>query len=176
MGDRDAGARRAAERMSGARSIARRLPDGRLFDVAYVRTGPTGGPTVLMVPGGPGLASVLPYPVVRAIAAAKGLDVLMVEHRGVGLSRRDQDGLDLPSAALTIEDAVADLVAVRRARPRRVRPAGADPGDRHQWAAAAAGRDLGARRVGAALDRDRDGRAQERARAGAGCDTWLRAV
>jgi len=98
--------------MPGVRSIARRLPDGRTFDLAYVRTGRPGGPTVLVVPGGPGLASVLPYPVVRAIAAAKGLDVLMVEHRGVGLSRRDQDGLDLPSAALTIEDAVADLVAV----------------------------------------------------------------
>jgi proline iminopeptidase len=112
MGDRDGRVRRAAERMPGVRSVARPLPDGRTFELTYVRTGPPGGPTVLMVPGGPGLASVLPYPVVRAVAAAKGLDVLMVEHRGVGLSRRDQDGVDLPSEALTVEDAVADLVAV----------------------------------------------------------------
>ncbi|MGI5131531.1 alpha/beta fold hydrolase [Pseudonocardia sp. CA-107938] len=104
--------RRAAERLPGVRRIARPLPDGRTFDLSYVRTGPRGGPTVLVVPGGPGLASVLPYAVVRAIAAAKGLDVVMVEHRGVGLSRCDRDGADLPPEVLTIEDVVADLVAV----------------------------------------------------------------
>ncbi|WP_230684962.1 alpha/beta fold hydrolase [Cellulomonas sp. JZ18] len=67
---------------------------------------------MLVLPGGPGLASVLPYIPLRADAARRGLDVLMVEHRGVGLSRRDTDGRDLPVAAVTVAAVVEDLAAV----------------------------------------------------------------
>lgn len=70
------------------------------------------GLPVLVVPGGPGLASVVPYRSLRARAAALGLDVLMVEHRGVGLSRTDDSGHDLPMAAVTVEQAADDMAAV----------------------------------------------------------------
>lgn len=86
------------------------------FDLAYVRTSPVDGrgegPPVLVVPGGPGLASVVPHLGLRGEAQRRGLDVVMVEHRGVGFSRRDDDGVDLPPAALTLEQAVDDLAAV----------------------------------------------------------------
>jgi pimeloyl-ACP methyl ester carboxylesterase len=88
-------------------------PDGAAeFDLTYLRTGPRGGVPVLVVPGGPGMASVLPYRGLRRLAAARGLDVIMVEHRGIGLSRLDGAGRDLPLAAVTIEQVVADLAAV----------------------------------------------------------------
>jgi pimeloyl-ACP methyl ester carboxylesterase len=48
----------------------------------------------------------------RRRAAARGLDVIMIEHRGVGLSRHDDAGQDLPPEALTVEQAVDDIVAV----------------------------------------------------------------
>ncbi len=67
---------------------------------------------MLVVPGGPGLASVVPYRGLRARAATLGLDVLMVEHRGVGLSRRDEDGHDLLLEEVTIESAADDMAAV----------------------------------------------------------------
>ncbi|MCG5220012.1 alpha/beta fold hydrolase [Streptosporangium sp. KLBMP 9127] len=82
------------------------------FDLAYVRGGPRSACPLLVIPGGPGLASVLPYRSLRAEAAARGLDVVMVEHRGVGLSRRDDAGTDLPPAALTVDQVVDDLAAV----------------------------------------------------------------
>lgn len=81
------------------------------FDPTYVRSGPPCGVPVLIIPGGPGLASVLPYRTLRRMAAARNLPVIMVEHRGVGLSRQDRYGVDLPHEALTIEQ-VADLAAV----------------------------------------------------------------
>ena len=52
------------------------------------------------------------YRVLRRRFAAAGVEVIMVEHRGVGLSRHDDDGVDLPPAALTVEAAVDDLAAV----------------------------------------------------------------
>ncbi|MDA8370271.1 MAG: alpha/beta fold hydrolase [Nocardiopsaceae bacterium] len=82
------------------------------FDLGYVREGRPGGIPLLIVPGGPGLASVLPYRKVRRMAAARGFDVIMVEHRGVGLSRTDRSGADLPMDALTIEAAAGDIAAV----------------------------------------------------------------
>jgi proline iminopeptidase len=88
-------------------------PDGSdEFDLTYVRTGPRGGLPVLVLPGGPGVASVLPYRALRRLATARCLDMIMVEHRGVGLSRRDDAGRDLPPAAVTVELVVADLAAV----------------------------------------------------------------
>jgi len=88
---------------------------GETFALAAVRTGGSGrlpGPPVLVVPGGPGLGSVLPYAAFRARAARRGLDLIMAEHRGVGLSRRDGAGRDLPPGAVTLEAAADDLAAV----------------------------------------------------------------
>lgn len=89
--------------------------DSRLFPLRYARATPrrTGsargrgaprqGPEavaapqvpVLVIPGGPGAASVLPFDPLRRSLAARGLDVIMMEHRGVGLSRLDAEGRDL---------------------------------------------------------------------------------
>ncbi|MBO3087812.1 alpha/beta fold hydrolase [Cellulomonas dongxiuzhuiae] len=86
---------------------------GATFPLAYVRTGPrTDVPPVVVLPGGPGLASVLPYVRLRADAARRGLDVLMVEHRGIGLSRRDAGGAELPRSAVTVAAVVDDVAAV----------------------------------------------------------------
>ncbi|WP_299038013.1 alpha/beta fold hydrolase [uncultured Pseudokineococcus sp.] len=106
-----------------ARQLARRdghvvdrpLGSGASFPLTYVRATPAQdrrGLPVLLVPGGPGLASVLPYRGLRARAAALGLDALMVEHRGVGLSRTDARGADLPREAVTVRQAADDLAAV----------------------------------------------------------------
>lgn len=88
------------------------------FDLAYVRPrtkvtplGPLNTPAVV-IPGGPGLASVLPYRGFRRQAAADGLDVIMVEHRGVGLSRNDLGGSPLPKSAMWVEHVVDDIAAV----------------------------------------------------------------
>lgn len=67
---------------------------------------------LLVIPGGPGTASVLPYDALRRTLSARGLDVLMMEHRGVGLSRLDSTGEDLPSTAMRLREVIADLVAV----------------------------------------------------------------
>ena len=100
--------------------------DPRLFPLRYARTVPrrvraaTGHPRgtaepqvpVLLIPDGPARASVLPYDVLRRSMAGRGLDVLMMEHRGVGLSRLDSQGEDLPVAAMSLREAVGDLLAV----------------------------------------------------------------
>ncbi|MFI6387203.1 alpha/beta hydrolase [Nonomuraea sp. NPDC050540] len=99
--------KRIGDRRYGVRRLSR--PG---FDLAYVRAGRRGATPLLVIPGGPGLASVLPYRRPRRMAAAGGFDIIMVEHRGVGFSRRDRDGVDLPWPALTITAAVEDLVAV----------------------------------------------------------------
>jgi pimeloyl-ACP methyl ester carboxylesterase len=83
-----------------------------MFPLTAVRTGPRGRTPLLVLPGGPGLASVLLYRSLRRAAAAAGFDVVMVEHRGVGLSRLDAAGADLPLAAMTVEQVVDDLAAV----------------------------------------------------------------
>ena len=91
----EAAARREA-RAHGAQVLRPVSADGsRQAAVTYVRTRPRGngpGVPVVLVPGGPGLASVAPYRRLRALAARRGLDVLMVEHRGVGLSQRGTRG------------------------------------------------------------------------------------
>ncbi|MDA2808328.1 alpha/beta hydrolase [Nocardiopsis suaedae] len=101
-------------RMPGVRTVPRPVLPGRgtEFDLAYVRDGRPGGTPLLAVPGGPGMASVLPYRSVRRSAARLGFDAVMAEHRGVGLSRRDRGGADLPPAALTLAAAADDLAAV----------------------------------------------------------------
>lgn len=94
--------------------VRRPAGNGQSVDIAAVRPRPGDGrvPPVLVLPGGPGVASVLPYRAFRRQAAQHGLDVVMVEHRGVGLSRRDTTGADLSVEEVTIENAADDLAAV----------------------------------------------------------------
>ncbi|MDQ1124327.1 alpha/beta fold hydrolase [Microbacterium trichothecenolyticum] len=82
------------------------------FELTYVRSGPRGETPVLVIPGGPGLASVLPYRGLRRWAARGGLDLIMVEHRGIGRSRTDLDGRPLPPAAMRVTAVLDDLAAV----------------------------------------------------------------
>ncbi len=96
----------------GVAAAVRELSDGRTLSLAYVRNGPRGSTPVLVIPGGPGLASVMPYRRFRAAAAKRGLDLLMVEHRGVGMSRKSGDGTDLRPTDITTRDVLGDLVAV----------------------------------------------------------------
>jgi len=109
-----AGARGRLAALPGVRAIRRPVtPEGGArFDLHYVRAGRVGKHPVLIIPGGPGMASIGPYQGLRRRAAAAGLDVIMVEHRGVGLSRRDDHGVDLPPEALTIGQVVDDVAAV----------------------------------------------------------------
>ncbi|PRC49291.1 alpha/beta hydrolase, partial [Mycobacterium sp. ITM-2017-0098] len=76
------------------------------------RTGRKSAHPLVVIPGGPGAASIALYRAFRRRAAVAGLDVIMVEHRGVGLSRHDDAGADLPSEALTVDAAVDDIAAV----------------------------------------------------------------
>ena len=82
------------------------------FDLFYVRTGRKSAHPLVVIPGGPGAASIALYRGFRRRAAAEGLDVIMVEHRGVGMSRHDDTGTDLPPEALTIDQVVDDVAAV----------------------------------------------------------------
>lgn len=95
------------------RSVRRPATDGSpAFDLTYVRSGPRTATPVLVIPGGPGLLSMLPYRGLRRWAAGGGLDLIMVEHRGVGRSRHDLDGHDLPPAAMRVTAVLDDLAAV----------------------------------------------------------------
>lgn len=100
--------------LPGVRSVRRPISPGspEQFDLYYVRSGPTSAHPLVIIPGGPGVASVASYNGLRRRAAAGGLDVIMIEHRGVGMSRRTDSGADLPSSALSIDQAVHDVAAV----------------------------------------------------------------
>lgn len=100
--------------MPGVRPVRRPVtPDGdEHFDLFYVRTGKKSAHPLVVIPGGPGAASIALYRRLRRHAAARGLDVIMIDHRGVGMSRHDDRGADLPPEALTIEQAVGDVAAV----------------------------------------------------------------
>ncbi|WP_232711088.1 MULTISPECIES: alpha/beta fold hydrolase [unclassified Microbacterium] len=82
------------------------------FSLAYTRSGPPSATPLVVIPGGPGLASVLPYRALRRQAAHGGLDVIMVEHRGIGHSRSDTMGRPLPHSAMWVTDVVDDIAAV----------------------------------------------------------------
>ncbi len=58
------------------------------------------------------MASVQMYKGLRRRAAAAGLDVIMIEHRAVGMSRHDDSGADLPPEAITVNQVVDDVAAV----------------------------------------------------------------
>ena len=109
--------RRAHEKLAalpGVRPVRRPVTPGAAeeFDLFYVRTGRKTKHPVVILPGGPGVASIALYRGLRRRAAAEGLDVIMIEHRGVGMSRHDDSGADLPPEALTIEQAVDDVATV----------------------------------------------------------------
>lgn len=109
----DARGRRASRSPGVAQLVRPATASSPEFLLAYARQGPRMGTLpVLVVPGGPGVASILPYRTLRTRAAQDGLDVLMVEHRGVGLSRLDVDGAALPPSAVTLAAVVDDLLAV----------------------------------------------------------------
>ena len=82
------------------------------FDLYYVRCGRKSAHPLVIIPGGPGLASVQMYKGLRHRATAAGLDVIMIEHRGVGMSRHDDSGANLPPQALTVNQVVDDVAAV----------------------------------------------------------------
>jgi len=86
--------------------------DAEEFDLYYVRTGHKSAHPLVIIPGGPGVASLRLYQGLRRRAAAAGLDVIMIEHRGVGMSRHDDSGADLPPQALTVNQVVDDVAAV----------------------------------------------------------------
>ncbi len=100
--------------MPGVRSIRRPVNPGSAaqFDLYYVSSGEPSAHPLLIIPGGPGMASVQLYKGLRRRAADRGLDVIMVEHRGIGLSRHDDDGADLPPEAITVRQVVEDIAAV----------------------------------------------------------------
>lgn len=109
--------RRAHDKLAalpGVRPVRRPVRSGSddSFDLFYVRTGRKSAHPLVVIPGGPGAASVALYRGFRRRAAAEGLDVIMVEHRGVGMSRHDDAGADLPQDALTIDQVVDDVAAV----------------------------------------------------------------
>jgi proline iminopeptidase len=100
--------------LPGVRAVRRPVAPGSdtRFDLHYVRTGPVGRTPLVIIPGGPGMASIAAYRGLRKRLAGNGVDTIMVEHRGVGLSRSDDAGADLPPAALTITQVVDDIAAV----------------------------------------------------------------
>lgn len=109
--------RRAHDKLAalpGVRAVRRPVREGghEEFDLFYVRTGRKSAYPLVVIPGGPGAASIALYRGLRRRAAEKGIDVIMVEHRGVGMSRHDDSGTDLPPEALTIDQVVDDVVAV----------------------------------------------------------------
>ena len=113
----NAGRRRVHDKLAalpGVRPVRRPIVAGgsEEFDLFYVRIGKKSAHPLVIIPGGPGAASVALYRGLRRRAASEGLDVIMVEHRGVGLSRHDDAGADLPPEALTIDNAVEDIAAV----------------------------------------------------------------
>lgn len=100
--------------MPGVRPVRRPVSPGSAdeFDLYYVRTGLKSAHPLVIIPGGPGVASLQVYKGLRRRAAAAGLDVIMIEHRGVGMSRHDDFGADLPPHAFTVDQVVDDVAAV----------------------------------------------------------------
>ncbi|MHA7649462.1 alpha/beta hydrolase [Mycobacterium sp. ML4] len=101
-------------KLPGVRPVRRPVSPGSAeeFDLFYVRTGRKSAHPLVVIPGGPGVASLRLYQGFRRRAAASGLDVIMIEHRGLGMSRHDDAGADLPPQALTIDQVVDDVAAV----------------------------------------------------------------
>ncbi|WP_166397075.1 alpha/beta fold hydrolase [Rubrobacter marinus] len=114
--DREDRRRRLVEKEDVRTLTVRVFPDrddGATFPLAYTDSGADGErPVLVVLPGGPGFASVAPYAPIRPRIVRAGFRVVMVEHRGVGLSRHDERGRDLPVEAMRVEHAARDVVAV----------------------------------------------------------------
>ncbi len=83
------------------------------FPLAFTHSGAgEDRPVLVIIPGGPGFASIVPYATIRPKAVTAGFEVVMVEHRGVGLSRKDAAGEDLPVGAMRVEYVARDLRTV----------------------------------------------------------------
>ncbi len=108
--------RRAHDKLAalpGVRAVRRPIAGSdQAFDLFYVRSGRKSAHPLVIIPGGPGAASIALYRGLRRRAVAEGLDVIMIEHRGVGMSRHDDRGADLPPEALTIDQVVDDVAGV----------------------------------------------------------------
>lgn len=109
--------RRTHEKLAGlpgVRPVRRPVSPGSAeeFDLYYVRTGHKSVHPLVIIPGGPGVASLQLYRGLRRRAAVAGLDVIMIEHRGVGMSRHDDSGQDLPPQAFSVDQVVDDVAAV----------------------------------------------------------------
>lgn len=104
--------RMAQAEISRGGGRVRRPAGAEQIDVAYVRPAPSNGAPLVVIPGGPGMGSIVPYRGVRRRAVRDGIDVLMMEHRGVGASRKTLSGIDIPMDAVTIGAVVDDLAAV----------------------------------------------------------------
>jgi pimeloyl-ACP methyl ester carboxylesterase len=100
--------------LPGVRSVRRPVTPGSAerFDLYYIRNGTPSEHPLVVIPGGPGLASVQLYRGLRRRAVRCGLEVIMVEHRGVGMSRHDDTGADLTPEAITVDQVVDDIAAV----------------------------------------------------------------
>lgn len=90
----------------------RRPAGASAVEIAYLRESPGQSLPVVVIPGGPGLASAVPYQALRRSGAKHDLDIVMMEHRGVGLSRFDVDGAKLAVDEVTVTAAADDLAAV----------------------------------------------------------------
>lgn len=102
-----------AGRALGVRRILRPATGGTpTFELAYVRSGPPSEQPIVVIPGGPGLGSILPYRGLRRLAASGGLDLIMVEHRGIGFSRNDLRGKALPQSSMWVTEVLDDIAAV----------------------------------------------------------------
>ena len=111
MTDKRKRAHKKLAALPGVRSVRRPLTaeSDDTFDLFYVRTGRPSANPLVIIPGGPGVASIQLY---QGLRRRLGTDVLMIEHRGVGMSRHDDAGADLPPQALTVELVVDDVAAV----------------------------------------------------------------
>ncbi|MFL6082985.1 MAG: alpha/beta hydrolase, partial [Mycobacterium sp.] len=75
--------RRAHDKLAalwGVRAVRRpiRCAGDEVFDLFYVRTGRKSAHPLIVIPGGPGAASVALYRGLRRHAAVEGLDIIMV--------------------------------------------------------------------------------------------------
>jgi proline iminopeptidase len=100
--------------LPGVRTVRRPVTSGGTeeFDLRYARAGVRAQHPVVIIPGGPGIASIQQYRNLRRRLARRGFDVIMVEHRGIGMSRTDDAGSDLPPDAITVAQVVDDIAAV----------------------------------------------------------------
>ncbi|MCV7193054.1 alpha/beta fold hydrolase [Mycolicibacterium brumae] len=104
--------RMATAEINRAGGRVRRPAGAEQIDIAYVRPTPSNGTPLVAIPGGPGMGSIVPYRSLRRRAVRDGVDILMMEHRGVGASRKTLSGNDIAMDAVTIGAVVDDLAAV----------------------------------------------------------------